>query len=83
MVTNLAVKNCDNKVNENCNNQYLEKSDFKPAMGKYWFHTPNTRLMLSSFTIEKQKQISINITKSVYLPLNEKCIINIKNFGVL
>lgn len=69
MVTNLAVKNCDST------------NDFKPAIGKYWFHIPNTRLMITTIINQKQ-QMCINITKSAYTPLNEKCILNIDNFGV-
>ncbi|XP_026804396.1 DNA repair protein RAD51 homolog 4 [Rhopalosiphum maidis] len=71
MVTNLAVKNCDLSNN------------FKPAIGKYWFHIPNTRLMITTIiNQQQQQQMCINITKSVYIPLNEKCILNIDNFGV-
>ncbi|XP_060850454.1 DNA repair protein RAD51 homolog 4 [Rhopalosiphum padi] len=72
MVTNLAVKNCD------------LSNDFKPAIGKYWFHIPNTRLMITTIINpqQQQQQMYINITKSVYIPLNEKCILNIDNFGV-
>ncbi|CAH1736479.1 unnamed protein product [Aphis gossypii] len=68
MVTNLAVKTSDST------------NYFKPAIGKYWFHIPNTRLMIT--TIINQQQMCINITKSAYAPLNEKCILNIDNFGV-
>lgn len=32
--------------------------------------------------INQQQQMCINITKSAYTPLNEKCILNIDNFGV-
>ncbi|XP_025194832.1 DNA repair protein RAD51 homolog 4 [Melanaphis sacchari] len=71
MVTNLAVKNCDFTNN------------FKPAIGKYWFHIPNTRLMITPIINQQhQQQICINITKSVYIPLNEKLILNIDDFGV-
>lgn len=69
MVTNLAVKNCDST------------NDFKPAIGKYWFHIPNTRLMITTI-INQRQQMCINITKSAFTPLNEKCILNINNLGV-
>lgn len=84
IVTNLAVKNSDiaNKKSDNSFNQYIEKSDFKPAIGKYWFHTPNTRLMLFSTSKDGQKHVCVNATKSVYIPLNEKCFLIIKESGV-
>jgi len=69
MVTNLAVKNCDST------------NDLKPAIGKYWFHIPNTRLMITTI-INQRQQMCVNITKSAYTSLNEKCILNIDNFGV-
>lgn len=80
VVTNLAVKYCDftNKIND-VKYQQIEQMNIRPAIGKYWFHIPNTRLMLT--TINKQ-QISINIGKSVYLPLNEKCMLIIDDCGV-
>lgn len=80
VVTNLAVKCCDftNKTSD-VKFQQTKQMDIKPAIGKYWFHVPNTRLMLT--TINKQ-QISINIAKSVYLPLNEKCMLSIDHCGV-
>jgi len=68
LVTNLAVKKCD------------FTNDVKPAIGKYWFHTPNTRLMIT--TIRNQQQICINVAKSVYIPLDEKCILSIDDYGV-
>ncbi|XP_015380310.1 PREDICTED: DNA repair protein RAD51 homolog 4-like, partial [Diuraphis noxia] len=68
LVTNLAIKNCDFTNN------------VKPAIGKYWFHIPNTRLMISTTT--KQQQMYINVAKSVYLPLDEKCILSIHEHGV-
>lgn len=71
MVTNLAVKNCD------------FTNDFKPAIGKYWFHIPNTRLMITTILSQQQQQMCINIAKSVYIPINEKCILSIDNCGVL
>lgn len=80
IVTNLAIKCCDftNKINDD-KYQQIEQMDIKPAIGKYWFHIPNTRLMLTTI---KRQQIGINIAKSVYLPLNEKCILNIDDCGV-
>lgn len=69
MVTNLAVKNCD------------FTNDFKPAIGKYWFHTPNTRLMITTI-INQQQQMCINIPKSVYIPLDNKCVLSINDHGV-
>lgn len=80
-MTNLAVKNCDftNKINSD---QAKEHNDYKPAIGKYWFHTPNTRLMVTT-TINKQNQnMCLNITKSVYIPLNEKCILTVDDCGI-
>lgn len=71
-MTNLAVKNCD------------FANEFKPAIGKYWFHIPNTRLMITT-TInqqQQQQQMSINIAKSVYIPIDEKCILSINDYGV-
>lgn len=81
LVTNLAVKNCDftNKIH---GDQLPEHYNFKPAIGKYWFHIPNTRLMIIK-TVDKQHKMCINITKSVYVPLNEKCILTINNCGIL
>lgn len=67
MVTNIAVKNCDST------------NDFKPAIGKYWFHTPNTRLMITTIN---QQQMCINIAKSAYIPINKKCILSIDDCGV-
>lgn len=84
ILTNLAVKNCDftSKINEDMYDQHAEHLNFKPAIGKYWFHIPNTRLMIAN-DINGQ-QLSINITKSVYLPLDEKkCILNIDDCGVI
>lgn len=80
LVTNLAVKNCDftSKIN---GDQLPEHNDFKPAIGKCWFHIPNTRLMITK-TVDKQHKMHINITKSVYVPLNEKCILTINNSGI-
>jgi len=69
LVTNLAVKNCD------------FTNDFKPAIGKYWFHIPNTRLMITTI-INQQQQMCINIPKSVYIPLDNKCILSINDYGV-
>lgn len=66
LVTNLAIKNCD------------FTNDVKPAIGKYWFHIPNTRLMITI----NQQQMCLSIAKSVYIPLNEKCILNIDDYGV-
>lgn len=82
IVTNLAVKNCDftNKPNEN--NHITAQNDYKPAIGKYWLHIPNTRLMLFSKILNRQQQICITTSKSVYIPLNEKCILNIEDCGV-
>lgn len=82
LIINLAVKNCNfiNKTNEEVPNQNLGQLDFKPAIGKYWIHIPNTRLMLT--TMINKHQISVHITKSVYIPLNEKCILNIDDSGV-
>jgi len=69
MVTNVAVKNCD------------FTNDYKPAIGKYWFHIPNTRLMITTI-INQQHQMCINIQKSVYIPLDDKCILSIDVNGV-
>jgi len=69
LVTNLAVKNCDFII------------DFKPAIGKYWFHIPNTRLMITSI-INQQQKMCINVSKSAYIPLDNKCILNINDYGV-
>lgn len=81
---NLAVKNCDftNKINEDLHHQNTGQMDFKPAIGKYWFHVPNTRLMFTTLLKNKQQQLCINISKSTYLALNEKCILSIDNCGV-
>lgn len=68
LITNLAVKNCD----------FI--NNFKPAIGKYWFHIPNTRLMITS--IINQQQMCINISKSAYIPLDYKCILSINDHGV-
>lgn len=84
MVTNLAVKNCGftNNVNEVVLfNQFTDLLDFKPAIGKYWFHVPNTRLMLTTI-INCKQQISIYISKSAYLSINENCILKIDDCGV-
>jgi len=80
---NLAVKNCDftNKINEDEHQQYMGLMDYKPAIGKYWFHVPNTRLMFTPIP-NKPQQMCINISKSTYLALNEKCILRIDNCGV-
>lgn len=69
LVTNVAVKNCD------------FTNDYKPAIGKYWFHIPNTRLMITTI-INQQHQMRINIQKSVYIPLDNKCILSIDVNGV-
>lgn len=83
IVTNLAVKNSDltNKFNENY--QHTAQNDFKPAIGKFWLHIPNTRLMLFSKIINRQQQIYVNVSKSVYIPSNVNCILNIEDSGVL
>ncbi|XP_025417917.1 DNA repair protein RAD51 homolog 4 [Sipha flava] len=85
VVTNLAVKNCSpitNNVNEEVHyNQCTNQLDFKPAIGKYWFHVPNTRLMFTTILKNKQ-QICIHISKSAYLSLNENCILQIDDCGV-
>lgn len=80
LATNLALKNCDFTYKIN-GEQPTEHSDFKPAIGKYWFHVPNTRLMITK-TIKNQHEILINITKSVYMPMNEKCILRIDDCGI-
>lgn len=80
LVTNLAVKNCG-LTNKIYSDQLSGYNDLKPAIGKYWFHIPNTRLMITK-TMDKQHIIHINITKSVYVPLNEKCILTIDNCGI-
>lgn len=84
VVTNLAIKNCNltNKGNENSFNQYAEQFDFKPAIGKYWIHIPNTRLMFTT-EINKQQTICISIVKSSHIPIDKKCILNIDDCGVL
>jgi hypothetical protein len=79
------VKNCSpitNNVNEEVHyNQCTNQLDFKPAIGKYWFHVPNTRLMFTTILKNKQ-QICIHISKSAYLSLNENCILQIDDCGV-
>lgn len=84
LITNLALKNCDfaTKINEDLlYHQHKGKIDLKPAIGKYWFHVPNTRLMLTTI-LNKQKNIHIHNIKSVYIPINEKCILSIDDKGV-
>jgi len=84
IVINLAIKNCDftNKINENLYRQHTGQMDFKPGIGKYWFHVPNTRLMLTTI-VNKQQYICINTSKSAYVAVNEKCTLSINNCGVL
>ncbi|XP_050535340.1 DNA repair protein RAD51 homolog 4-like [Daktulosphaira vitifoliae] len=79
IITNLAVKQSD-YFNDEPTKTSTENNEFKPAIGKYWLHIPNTRLMLSCLP---QNKISINISKSVYLPLNKNCNIKIYNGGIL
>lgn len=83
LIINLAVKNCNFtcKTNEEAQIQNTRKLDFKPAIGKYWIHIPNTRLMLTKIN-SQQQQICVHIAKSVYVPLNEKCILSINDGGV-
>lgn len=83
MVTNIAVRNClTNKVNEDVYYQCTNQLDFRPAIGKYWLHVPNTRLMFTT-KLNYQQQICIHVSKSVYLSHNEKCILQINECGVL
>lgn len=85
LVINLAIKLCDftNKINDGiCYQQVIGQTDYKPAIGKYWFHVPNTRLMLTTL-LNAQEQICIDVVKSVYIPINEKCILTIDDSGVL
>lgn len=78
IITNLAVKNCDSTNNITEDYHHTTQLDFKPAIGKYWFHIPNTRLMLFATFNNRKHQICVNVSKSVYIPLNEKCILNIE-----
>jgi len=82
LITNLAVRNCDftNKINGDLYCQHIGEYDYKPAIGKYWIHIPNTRLMLSKTNIKQE--ICVNISKSIYLTLNEKCVLHINDCGV-
>lgn len=80
VVTNLAIKHCNFTINEHVFNQDTEQINFKPAIGKYWIHIPHTRLMITT-EINKQTMYISN-AKSVHIPINKKCILNIDDSGV-
>lgn len=84
LVINLAIKHSDftNQINEDMYYQQIGQIDFKPAIGKYWFHVPNTRLMFKPL-FNAQEQIFVDNIKSVYIPINKKCILTINDNGVL
>lgn len=77
------MKNCGftSKVTEDVYQHYTNQLDFKPAIGKYWFHVPNTRLMISTI-MNNQQQICITTSKSVHLSLDENCILEIDERGI-
>lgn len=80
LVTNLAIKHNNFTENKHVLNQDTEQIHFKPAIGKYWNHIPHTRLMITT-EINKQT-LYINNAKSVHIPMNKKCILNIDDSGV-
>ncbi|VVC26636.1 Hypothetical protein CINCED_3A016405 [Cinara cedri] len=82
IVTNLAIKHSNFTKKRNANSINQEQFDFKPTIGKYWIHIPNTRLMLTT-EINREQKMCITIGKSVHIPINEKCILNIDDCGVL
>ncbi|XP_034182187.1 rad51 recombinase D [Osmia lignaria lignaria] len=57
----------------NCN-------EVTPALGKYWSHVPNTRLLIEKIGFEGRK---ISVWKSFQLEPNLSCILTINDSGIL
>ncbi|XP_049812665.1 DNA repair protein RAD51 homolog 4 [Schistocerca nitens] len=50
-------------------------SNVKPALGKYWLHLPNTRLLVEKRPCSQEAQITV--TKSASIPLGRSCKVNL------
>nr|XP_003699875.1 PREDICTED: DNA repair protein RAD51 homolog 4 [Megachile rotundata] len=68
--------NAEGSTNTNRSENYNEVT---PALGKYWSHVPNTRLLMEKIGIESRK---ISVWKSFQLAPNVACTLSINDCGI-
>lgn len=84
IVVNLATNFVETEV---CIGEVEEESrelsnEVRPLLGKYWLHSPNTRLLISRFNNEAPQRL-IRVVKSTYLPVGANCVVCVNQLGVV